>query len=422
MMEQEKSGKPGPKAAAHGGAGGWLEQRLPLAGFVRKNFADVRVPRNLNFMWSFGSLAGLALVLQIVTGLLLAVHYRADAGLAFASVQHIMRQVEWGWLVRGMHAVGAGFFFMVVYAHMARGLYYGSYKAPREVLWGLGVVLFGLMMASAFTGYVLPWGQMSYWGATVVANMVSAVPWVGKGLGAWLWGGEVIGDATLVRFYALHFALPFLVVVVVVAHVWALRTVGSGNPLGVQLKAASEHVPFHPYYTANDVLGAAVYLFLFAAVVFFAPDVMGNPENTIPANPAITPAHIVPEWYFMPFFAMLRAVPVRELAAPVLFASVAVLVALPWLDRSPVRSARFRPLYRPLCLVFMVNFGVLGWCGANPPEGLFITVAQVATVVYFGFFALLPLVARFEKPLPLPPSPDRPLPPPLSKKGTGHEE
>lgn len=381
----------------------WFDDRLPLVSFT-KDLMDYPSPRNLNYMWNFGSLALVALILQILTGLFLAMQYKPDIALAFDSIQHIMRDVEWGWLIRNMHMVGASFFFVVVYIHMGRGLYYGSYKSPREVLWGIGVIIFLIMMATAFMGYVLPWGQMSYWGATVITNLLSVIPFVGKDVVIWLWGGYAVGDPTLTRFYALHFVLPFVIVAIVALHVWALHTHKSGNPVGIDLKKASDYIPFHPYYTVKDIFGIGVYLLPFCFMVFYAPDYLGHTDNYIPANPMVTPAHIVPEWYFLPFYAILRAIPIKELGVLAMFGSIIVMFFLPWLDSHKVRSARFRPWYKVAFWVFVLNFVVLGWCGANPPEGVYVGIARVATAVYFAFFALLPLLARYEKAKPVPAS------------------
>ncbi len=382
---------------------GWFDERLPIFSFVKAHLRDYPAPRNLNYMWNFGSLAGVALLLQIVTGIFLAMHYKADAGLAFDSVQHIMRNVEWGWLIRNMHMVGASFFFIVVYIHIFRGLYYGSYKSPREVLWWMGVVILFLMMLTAFIGYVLPWGQMSFWGATVITNFLSVVPFVGDDLVIWLWGGYSVNDATLNRFYALHYLFPFVIVGVVFLHLWALHHNKSNNPAGIDLKK-TDYIPFHPYYTYKDMFGLAVYLIPFTFMVFFLPDFLGHTDNYIPADPLVTPEHIVPEWYFLPFYAILRAIPSKLLGVLAMVAAVAILFFLPWLDKSKVRSARFRPTYRMMFWIFLVDVLVLGWVGANPPEGHFITIGRFATLVYFGFFLALPWISRIEKTKPLPKS------------------
>ena len=383
----------------------WLEDRLPIISFLNNSVgSNFPAPRNLNYMWNFGSLAGIALVLQILTGIFLAMHYKPDVGMAFDSIQHIMRNVNWGWLIRNMHMVGASFFFIVVYIHMARGLYYGSYKSPREVLWGIGVVIFLLMMATGFLGYVLPWGQMSYWGATVITNLLSVIPFIGQDIVVWLWGGYSVGDPTLNRFFVLHFVLPFVIVAIVVLHIWALHMHGSNNPKGIDLKTKGDYIPFHPYYTIKDIFGLGMYLIPFTFMVFYAPEYLGHTDNNIPANPMVTPAHIVPEWYFLPFYAILRAIPIKELGVLAMFGSILILFVLPWLDRHPVRSARFRPLYRPLYVLFLANFVLLGWCGQMPAEGIYVVIAQAATAFYFSFFALLPVLSRFEKAKPVPTS------------------
>lgn len=382
--------------------GTWFNDRLPIGSFVKDGLATYPTPRNLNYMWNFGSLAGIALMLQIITGLFLAMHYKPDITLAFDSIQVMMRDLHWGWLVRNLHMVGASFFFIVVYIHIARGFYYGSYKSPREVLWGLGIVIFLLMMATAFMGYVLPWGQMSYWGATVITNLLSVIPFVGPDIVVWLWGGYSVGDPTLSRFYALHFVLPFAIVGVVILHIWALHHHKSNNPQGIDLTKADDYIPFHPYYTVKDIFGLGVYLIPFCFMVFYAPEYLGHPDNYIPADPLVTPAHIVPEWYFLPFYAILRAIPIKELGVLAMFGSILILFVLPWLDRSKVRSARFRPVYRTMLIVFFANFLFLGWLGGKPAEAPYTTLALIATAIYFGFFAALPLVAKLEKPKPLP--------------------
>jgi quinol-cytochrome oxidoreductase complex cytochrome b subunit len=382
--------------------GRWFEDRLPIVSFVKDHMGVYPTPRNLNYMWNMGSLAGIALVIQILTGLFLAMHYKADIAIAFDSVQTIMRDVQWGWLIRNLHMVGASFFFIVVYLHIGRGLYYGSYKSPREVLWGLGLTIFLLMMATAFMGYVLPWGQMSYWGATVITNLLSVIPFVGPDIVVWLWGGYSVGDPTLTRFYAIHFILPFVIVGVVVLHIWALHLHKSNNPQGIDLTKADDYIPFHPYYTIKDVFGLGVYLIPFAFMVFYAPEYLGHTDNSIPADPMVTPAHIVPEWYFLPFYAILRAIPIKEIGVAAMFGSILIMFLLPWLDRSPVRSARFRPLFRQMIILFFANFIFLGWLGAKPAEAPYTTMALIATGIYFAFFALLPFVAKWEKPKKLP--------------------
>ncbi len=383
----------------------WIEYRLPIFGFMNSQLVDYPTPRNLSYWWNFGSLAGIALVLQIATGVVLAKHYTPHADLAFASVEHIMRNVNFGWLLRYAHANGASMFFLVVYIHLFRGRYYGSYKAPRELLWWLGLVLLLLMMATAFMGYVLPWGQMSYWAATVITNMFTAIPWVGEAITTWLWGGFVVGNPTLVRFYSLHYLLPFVMVGVVVVHLWALHVHHSNNPLGIDMKGPQDSLPFHPYYTAKDLVGLGFFFLVLAWLVFFAPNALGEADNYIPANPLVTPTHIVPEWYFLPFYAILRAIPDKLLGVIGMFGSILILFALPWLDTSRVRSARFRPIYKQVYWLLVIDVIVLGWVGKNLPEGMFIPIGRVATVYYFAhFLVVMPLLGKLERPRPLPES------------------
>jgi ubiquinol-cytochrome c reductase cytochrome b subunit len=389
----------------------WLDEKLPLPRLVYNAIgAGYPVPRNLNYWWNFGVLAGLALAIQIVTGIILAMHYASNTGVAFNSVEHIMRDVNSGWLLRYLHMNGASFFFIVVYVHIFRGLYYGSYKAPREMVWLLGVVIFLLMMATAFMGYVLPWGQMSFWGATVITNFFSAIPVIGDSIRSWLIGGFAVDNAALNRFYSLHFLLPFVIAGVIVLHIWALHIPGSNNPTGVDVKGPQDTVPFHPYYTAKDGLGVGVALIVLALLVFFYPNALGHPDNYIPANPLSTPSHIVPEWYFWPFYAILRAFTVNFLWVPAklwgvtaMFASIALLFILPWLDRSPVRSARYRPLYRIFFWVLVLDVLVLGLCGMKPAEEPWVRLSQFASAYYFAhFLIILPIVSWIERPLPLP--------------------
>jgi len=390
----------------------WIEYRLPLISFGYRHLVAYQTPRNLNYWWNFGSLAGICLMLQIVTGVVLAMHYTPHVAHAFDSVEHIMRDVNWGWLLRYAHANGASMFFIVVYIHIFRGLYYGSYKAPRELLWMLGVVILFLMMATAFMGYVLPWGQMSFWAATVITNLFSAVPLFGEAIVTWLWGGFSVDNPTLNRFFSLHYLLPFVIVGVVFLHLVALHTHGSNNPVGIDL-TKKEKIPFHPYYTVKDLFGLAVFMLVFAALVFFAPNLLGHPDNYIPANPLVTPAHIVPEWYFLPFYAILRAItfdilwiiPAKLGGVIAMFASIGVLFFLPWLDTSKVRSARYRPIYKIFFWLLVVDCFILGYVGANPPEGFLVTLGQIATLWYFAhFLVILPILGKLERPLPEPES------------------
>ncbi|WP_303783080.1 cytochrome b [Sandarakinorhabdus limnophila] len=391
--------------------GKWMDERLPLARFVHDALGPgYPTPKNLNAFYNFGVLAGVALVLQIITGVVLAMHFAADTRVAFDSVEHIMRDVNGGWMIRYMHAVGASFFFGVVYIHIFRGLYYGSYKPPREVLWMLGLVIFLLMMATAFMGYVLVWGQMSFWGAQVITGLFSAFPVVGTYIQTLLLGGFSPDNATLNRFFSLHYLLPFVTFGVIILHVWALHIPGSNNPTGVDVKSEADTVPFHPYYTAKDFVGLGIYLILFAAFVFFMPNSLGEPDNYIPANPLSTPAHIVPEWYFWPFYAILRAfttdflgVPAKLWGVLAMFASILLLFLLPWLDTSPVRSNNYRPLSRLLFWVFVVVAVVLGVCGGKPAEEPWVRLSQVLTAYYFAhFLIILPIVSKLEKTKPLP--------------------
>ena len=388
----------------------WIDHRLPVFTFMHHEMHEYPTPKNLNYWWNFGSLAGIVLVIMIMSGIVLAMHYTAHVDHAFQSVERIMRDVNYGWLVRYIHANGASFFFIVVYIHIFRGLYYGSYKAPRELLWMLGVVILILMMATAFMGYVLPWGQMSFWGATVITNLFSAIPLVGESIVTLLWGGFSVDNPTLNRFYALHYLLPFVIVGVVVLHIVALHRFGSNNPLGIDVRGNQDTLSFHPYYTVKDAFGLGVFLVLLSAVVFFLPNSMGHPDNYIPANPMVTPAHIVPEWYFLPFYAILRAVPDKLLGVLAMFAAIGVLFILPWLDRSPVRSATFRPIYKIMFLVFLVDCVALTWLGAKPAEGIYVILSRLCTAYYFfHFLILLPVLSIFETPKSLPKSISKPV-------------
>ena len=383
----------------------WIDHRLPVFSYLEKEYHTFPTPRNFNYFWNFGAIATVMLVLMIATGVVLATNYTPHVLMAFDSVERIDRDVPQGWLIRDLHMNGASFFFIAVYIHIFRGMYYGSYKAPRELLWILGVIIFLLMMATAFMGYVLPWGQMSFWGATVITNLFSAIPVVGDSITTWLWGGFAIDNPTLNRFYALHYLLPFIIVAVVALHVIALHVHGSNNPLGIDPRGPQDTVPFHPYYTMKDGFGVVVFLIIYAGVTFFAPDYMGHPDNYIPANPLVTPEHIVPEWYFLPFYAILRAIPDKLGGVLAMFGAIAVLFVLPWLDTSRVRSATFRPIYKWFMLVLVIDVVVLGFCGANPPAGFWIPLSQLATVYYFfHFLILLPILGKIERPLPLPPS------------------
>jgi ubiquinol-cytochrome c reductase cytochrome b subunit len=383
----------------------WVDQRLPVVTMIQKEYGVFPTPRNFNYFWNFGALAMINLVIMIASGVFLAMNYTAHTAMAFDSVERIMRDVNYGWLIRYIHMNGASMFFIVVYIHIYRGMYYGSYKAPRELLWMLGVAIFLLMMATAFMGYVLPWGQMSFWGATVITNLFSAVPLIGPEIVTWLWGGFSVDNPTLNRFFSLHYLLPFVIVGVVFLHVAALHVTGSNNPLGIEPKGAQDTLPFHPYYTIKDSVGIVVYLAVFAFLVFFMPNYLGHPDNYIPANPLSTPAHIVPEWYFLPFYAILRAVPDKLGGVVLMFASILVWFVLPWLDTSKVRSMRFRPIARIFFFLFIISFFVLTYVGAKPAEQPYVFIGQIATAYYFAWFlVLLPLLGKIEKPLPLPDS------------------
>lgn len=402
----------------------WIDSRLPVFTLLKAEYGVFPTPKNFNYFWNFGAIAMVMLVTMVLTGLFLAMNYDPNTANAFDSVERIMRDVNAGWLLRYMHANGASFFFIAVYIHIFRGLYYGSYKQPREILWILGVVIFLLMMATAFMGYVLPWGQMSYWGATVITNLFSAIPVVGDAIVTFLWGGFSVDNPTLNRFFALHFLLPFVIFAVVFLHVWALHVTGSNNPTGVEPKTQKDTVPFHPYYTMKDSFGVLVFLAIYVAFVSFAPDSLGHPDNYTPANPMVTPPHIVPEWYFLPFYAMLRAI-TFSVAIPftdivlisaklggviVMFGSIALLFALPFLDKHPIRSARYRPLFRVAVIAFLLNFIFLGYVGSQgadatlfgAPLSLF---GLIATGYYYGFFlVIVPALNKIEKGRELPPS------------------
>ena len=367
----------------------WFDQRLPLPRMLHDNINAFPTPRNLNYWYTFGGILTFCLVTQIVTGIVLAMHYTADAGLAFASVEHIMRNVNYGWLIRYIHAVGASMFFLAVYVHIFRGLYYGSYKAPREILWILGVVIYLLMVITAFMGYVLPWGQMSFWGATVITNLFSVIPVVGTTITEWLWGGFAVDNATLKRFFSLHYLMPFMIFGVVILHIWSLHVTGNNNPVGVSVKEKQDTVPFAPYYTVKDAFSLVCFLILFAWFIFFNPNILGHTDNYIMADPLVTPAHIVPEWYLLPFYAILRAIPSKLGGVLVMGAAIAILFILPWLDTSKVRSATFRPLYKQFYWIFVVNCIALGYLGSQNPEGIFLLASRICTAYYIIHFLLV---------------------------------
>ena len=385
----------------------WIEQRLPIFGFMHSSFVAYPTPRNLNYWWAFGAILSFMLVMQIVTGVVMAMHYTPNADLAFKSIEQTVRDVNFGWLLRNMHAVGASMFFVAVYVHMLRGLYYGSYKAPREVLWILGVIIYLLMMATGFMGYVLPWGQMSYWGATVITNLFSAIPFVGKSIVTLLWGDYAVSNATLNRFFSLHYLLPFLIAAVVVLHVWALHVTGQNNPDGVEARldkdAEKDTVAFTPYATIKDLFGVSVFALLFAWFVFYMPNYLGEADNYIKANPGVTPPHIVPEWYYLPFYAILRSIPNKLFGVIAMFASILVLCFLPWLDSAKTRSSKYRPVAKWAFWAFVVVCVLLGYLGAQPAQEPYITYARILTVVYFAYFLfVLPLLSRYERPRQVP--------------------
>ena len=390
----------------------WIDYRLPVFTFTQHHLIEYPTPKNLNYWWNFGSLAGIVLVIMIATGIFLAMFYTPHVDHAFDSVERIMRDVNYGWLLRYLHMNGGSIFFIAVYIHVFRGLYYGSYKSPREILWIIGVLILFAMMATAFMGYVLPWGQMSFWAATVITSLFTAVPLIGEAIVTWLWGGFAVGNATLNRSFSLHYLLPFIIFALVFLHLWALHVHKSNNPIGVDMKGSQDSIPFHPYYTIKDAFGLGVLMIIYLAFVFFAPNYFLEPDNYIEANPLQTPPHIVPEWYLMPFYAVLRAftadflwIPAKVLGVVGMFASVGVLFLLPWLDTSKVRSARFRPIYKQVFWLFFADCLVLGYVGANPPEGYFIPLGQLATAYYFlHFLVVMPVVGLWEKPRPVPDS------------------
>jgi ubiquinol-cytochrome c reductase cytochrome b subunit len=392
----------------------WIDARFPLTELWNEHAAKYYAPKNFNFWYYFGSLALVVLLIEIVTGIWLTMSYKPDAGLAFGSVEYIMRDVKWGWLLRYLHSTGASAFFLIIYLHMFRGLLYGSYKRPREFLWLTGASLFFLLMAQAFTGYLLPWGQMSFWAAQVITALFGAIPYIGETLVEWIRGDYVVSDITLNRFFAFHvIAIPLVLIGFVVIHILALHKVGSGNPDGVAIKYAKDaqgipldSVPFHPYYTVKDLVGIVVFLILFSIVVFFMPDLGGlflEHDNFVPANPLSTPEHIKPAWYFTPFYAILRSIPNKLLGVIALGASVFLFFLLPWLDRSPVKSIRYRGVYYRTALgIFVVSFLVLGYLGMQPAVGLMTRLAQVFTGFYFAFFLLMPIYTKLDKNKPVP--------------------
>jgi ubiquinol-cytochrome c reductase cytochrome b subunit len=375
----------------------WIDQRFPLTNFVKHELTGYPTPRNLSYWWNFGFLSGIVLVLQVATGIFLAMHYKADTTLSFDSIQHIMRDVNYGWLLRYMHAVGASAFFFVIFIHMARTLYYGSYRAPRELMWWTGQGLLLLLMATAFMGYLLPWGQMSFWGATVITNLFRATPFFGDQIVIWLRGDFTVGDATLTRFFSLHYLMPFVIFGAVIIHMVALHTVKSSNPSGLNL-ADKDNIPFHPYFTSKDLYGLGIFLIIYSIFVFFIPNSLIEPANNIPANPMQTPNHIVPEWYFLPFYAILRSVPNLVGGVLAMGLSVIIFAFMPILDRSRIPGgARYRPIYKIRFYVFVVDMFILGYVGYVPPTNQTIIIGQIATVIYFGSFFIIPFISKLEE-------------------------
>ncbi len=395
----------------------WIDYRLPIFTLINHELHEYPTPKNLNYWWNFGSLAGIVLVVMLVTGIVLAMHYTAHVDLAFGSVERIMRDVNYGWLIRYIHMNGASMFFIIVYIHMLRGLYFGSYQAPRELLWMIGVFILLAMMATAFMGYVLPWGQMSFWGATVITNLFSAIPLVGDSIVTLLWGGFSVDNPLLNRFFSLHYLLPFVIVGLVVLHIVALHQHGSNNPIGIDMKTEQDSLPFHPYYTIKDMFGLSAFLIFFAFFVFFAPNYFGEADNYIMADALQTPAHIVPEWYFLPYYAILRAftadwfvynilslggfiMTAKLMGVLAMFASILLLLFLPWLDGSKVKSCRFRPVHSMFVWIFVLDCVVLGICGAKPAEGMWLIIGQTATIYYFAHLLfIIPIVSRLERPM-----------------------
>ena len=382
----------------------WIDKRLPIFSLIGGHLLNYPTPKNLNYFWTFGGILTFVLLVQIITGLVLAMHYIADTNYAFESVEHIMRDVNYGWLIRYIHANGSSMFFLAVYIHMGRSLYYGSYKEPRELIWLLGLIIFFLMIMAAFMGYVLPWGLMSFWAATVITNLFSAIPLIGESVTSWLWGGYAVGAPLLTRFFALHYLIPFLIFGVVILHVWALHVPGNNNPVGIDIKQGTQDtVPFSPYIVMKDSFALMVFLIIFAFFVFYMPNILGHPDNYIKANPMQTPAHIVPEWYLLPFYAILRSIPDKLGGVIAMVSAILILGLLPWLDRSKVRSATFRPLYKQFFWIFVIDCLILGYIGAKPPEGYYLLVGRVATAYYFLYFLIvIPLLSMFEKTKPLP--------------------
>ncbi len=395
----------------------WIDYRMPIFTLLRRETTDYQAPKNLNYWWNTGSLAGIIMIILIITGIMLAMFYIPHTSMAFESIEHIMRDVNYGWLLRYLHSNGASMMFIIVYIHMFRGIYYGSYKEPRELLWIIGVLILGLMVPICFMGYVLVWGQMSFWACTVITSMFSAIPWFGEAALEWIWGGYSVGDPTLVRFYSLHYVLPFVILALVLFHVWALHVHKSNNPLGIDPKGPEDTIPFDPYYTVKDYFGIGVFMIIFMFFVFFAPNFFSEPINYQVANPLSTPPLIVPEWYLLPYYTILKAIPYKAGGVFAMLAAIVILAFLPWFDRSKVKSGHYRPLFKWFFWLFVIDCAVLTWMGARPPEGLYLLTGRIATIYYFAYFlVILPLVAKFERPLPLPESISNPVPATSSKE------
>ena len=387
--------------------GKWLDERLPVNRLVYDQLVAFPTPRNLNYLWTFGGILALCLVVQLITGIVLAMHYQPSGEEAFNSLDHIRRNVNYGCLIQPMHAVGASMFFLAAYIHLFRGLYYGSYKAPREILWILGVFIILAMMATAFMGYSLPWGQMSFWAVTVITNLFSSldsiIPGMGTAIVEWLWGGYSVSGTTLNRFFSLHYLLPFVIAGLVILHIWALHVVGQNNPAGLDIKSDSDWVPMYPYAVSKDVVGMFAFLLIFAWFMFFLPDYLGHADNFVEADPLVTPPHIVPEWYFLPFYAILRAIPSKLGGVIAMFSSILVLVFIPWLDTARVRSAKYRPIFKWFFWLFVITCIALGYLGALPAEEPYVTYARLFTAYYFAFFLIImPIVGIIETPKKLP--------------------
>ncbi len=381
----------------------WIEYRLPIISYFEKEYGEYPMPKNANYFWSFGAILTIVLVIMIVSGIFLAMNYTPHIDMAFESTERIMRDVNFGWLIRYIHSNGASFFFIVVYLHMIRSIYYGSYKYPRELNWLLGVFIYVLMMATAFFGYTLPWGQMSYWAATVITNLFSAIPFIGETIKTWLLGDYTVGNATLNRFFALHYVLPFVIFGVVGLHITAVHVHGSNNPAGIEVKSTDDTVKFYPYMLAKDTFAFCIFGIVISAVIFFGPNLMAEVDNYIPADPLVTPAHIVPNWYLAPYYAILRAVPDKLGGVALMFLAIILLFILPWLDRSKIRSCSFRPIYKWLTILFFIDFFILGYVGLKPATGAYLLTARIGVIYYFGYLLVLaPFINRFETTTPLP--------------------